>query len=103
MKTIVFLRQKPYPRLYNHALAERQFLYDSYGYSVTYIDQQNALPLLKKLVARSVQLFTIYNEQGRIGPAFLFQDLRYLLYLLTREPFLKGCHIPWQPLLVLRN
>ncbi len=44
--------------LYNHALAERQFLYDSYGYSVTYIDQQNALPLLKKLFPRYKQVYS---------------------------------------------
>ena len=44
--------------LYNHALAERQFLYASYGYSVTYIDQQNALPLLKKLFPRYKQVYS---------------------------------------------
>ncbi len=44
--------------LYNHALAERQFLYESYGYSVTYIDQQNALPLLKKLFPRYKQVYS---------------------------------------------
>ena len=34
--------------LYNHALDERRFLYDVYKYSVSYRDQQNALPQLKK-------------------------------------------------------
>ncbi len=34
--------------LYNHALIERRFLYDAYNYPVSYIDQQNALPQLKK-------------------------------------------------------
>jgi putative transposase len=34
--------------LYNHALVERRFLYDAYNYSVSYRDQQNALPQLKK-------------------------------------------------------
>jgi putative transposase len=44
--------------LYNHALAERQFLYDSYTHSVTYIDQQNALPLLKTLFPRYQQVYS---------------------------------------------
>ncbi len=38
--------------LYNHALDERKFLYDAYNYSVSYRDQQNALPQLKKQYPR---------------------------------------------------
>jgi putative transposase len=38
--------------LYNHALAERKFLYNSYNHRVTYIDQQNALPFLKRRYPR---------------------------------------------------
>ncbi|MHA2305599.1 MAG: RNA-guided endonuclease InsQ/TnpB family protein [Candidatus Hodarchaeales archaeon] len=34
--------------LYNHALIERRYLYDAYNYSVSYKEQQNALPQLKK-------------------------------------------------------
>lgn len=34
--------------LYNNALIERKFLYDAYKYPVSYKDQQNALPQLKK-------------------------------------------------------
>ena len=39
--------------LYNHALAERKFLYNSYKHRVTYIDQQNALPQLSRSFRRS--------------------------------------------------
>ena len=38
--------------LYNHALDERKFLYDAYKYAVSYRDQQNALPQLKKHYSR---------------------------------------------------
>ncbi|MFX1538146.1 MAG: RNA-guided endonuclease InsQ/TnpB family protein, partial [Promethearchaeota archaeon] len=34
--------------LYNHALAERKFCYDNYRVSLSYKDQQNALPSLKR-------------------------------------------------------
>jgi len=34
--------------LYNQALAERRYLYEMYQYSVSYKDQQNALPQLKQ-------------------------------------------------------
>jgi hypothetical protein len=42
--------------LYNHALAERKYLYNSYKYCVTYKEQQNALPQLKKLFPRHRQV-----------------------------------------------
>ncbi len=38
--------------LYNHALAERKFLYTSCKHRVTYIEQQNALPHLKEKFLR---------------------------------------------------
>ncbi|MFX0205616.1 MAG: RNA-guided endonuclease InsQ/TnpB family protein [Candidatus Hodarchaeota archaeon] len=44
--------------LYNHALAERKFLYDSYNHRITYQDQQNALPSLKKLFPRYYQVYS---------------------------------------------
>jgi putative transposase len=44
--------------LYNHALAERKFLYNSYKYRITYIDQQNALPQLKKKFPRYQQVYS---------------------------------------------
>ncbi|MFX0052755.1 MAG: RNA-guided endonuclease InsQ/TnpB family protein [Candidatus Hermodarchaeota archaeon] len=44
--------------LYNHALAERKFLYDSYNHRITYQDQQNALPRLKKLFPRYQQVYS---------------------------------------------
>jgi putative transposase len=34
--------------VYNQALAERKYLYEAYQYSVSYTDQQNALPQVKK-------------------------------------------------------
>ncbi len=44
--------------LYNHALAERKFLYDSYNKRITYKDQQNALPHIKKLFPRYKQVYS---------------------------------------------
>ncbi|MFX0183970.1 MAG: helix-turn-helix domain-containing protein [Candidatus Hodarchaeota archaeon] len=44
--------------LYNHALAKRKFLYDTYNYCVTYREQQNALPQLKKLFPRYRQVYS---------------------------------------------
>lgn len=44
--------------LYNHALAEREYLYDNYNYRVTYREQQNALPKLKKLFPRYRQVYS---------------------------------------------
>ena len=44
--------------LYNHALAERRYLYDTYNYCVTYREQQNALPQLKKLFPRYRQVYS---------------------------------------------
>jgi putative transposase len=45
--------------LYNHALVERRFLYDAYKYAVSYRDQQNALPQLKKHFPR---YNTVYSK-----------------------------------------
>ncbi|MHA2216600.1 MAG: helix-turn-helix domain-containing protein [Candidatus Hodarchaeales archaeon] len=44
--------------LYNHALAERRFLYTSYKHRVTYIDQQNALPHLKERFPRYKHVYS---------------------------------------------
>ncbi|MFX1507076.1 MAG: RNA-guided endonuclease InsQ/TnpB family protein [Promethearchaeota archaeon] len=44
--------------LYNHALAERKYLYDTYNYFITYREQQNALPQLKKLFPRYRQVYS---------------------------------------------
>ncbi|MHA2165620.1 MAG: RNA-guided endonuclease InsQ/TnpB family protein [Candidatus Hodarchaeales archaeon] len=44
--------------LYNHALAERRFLYNSYKHRVTYKEQQNALPQLKKRFPRYRQVYS---------------------------------------------
>ncbi|MHA2166081.1 MAG: RNA-guided endonuclease InsQ/TnpB family protein [Candidatus Hodarchaeales archaeon] len=44
--------------LYNHALAERKFLYNSYNHRVTYIEQQNALPQLKDRFPRYKQVYS---------------------------------------------
>lgn len=44
--------------LYNHALAERKFLYDTYKYQVTYKEQQNTLPTLKKRFPRYLQVYS---------------------------------------------
>ncbi len=44
--------------LYNHALAERRFLYDTYHLCITYKEQQNALPQLKKLFPRYKQVYS---------------------------------------------
>jgi putative transposase len=44
--------------LYNHALAERKYLYDTYNYFVTYREQQNALPQVKKLFPRYNQVYS---------------------------------------------
>lgn len=44
--------------LYNHALAERKYLYDAYNYCVTYREQQNALPQLKRLFPRYNQVYS---------------------------------------------
>ncbi|MHA1542840.1 MAG: RNA-guided endonuclease InsQ/TnpB family protein [Candidatus Hodarchaeales archaeon] len=44
--------------LYNHALAERKFLFNSYKHRVTYIDQQNALPHLKERFPRYKQVYS---------------------------------------------
>ncbi|MHA1947290.1 MAG: RNA-guided endonuclease InsQ/TnpB family protein [Candidatus Hodarchaeales archaeon] len=44
--------------LYNHALAERKFLYNNYKHRVTYIDQQNALPQLKERFPRYKQVYS---------------------------------------------
>ena len=44
--------------LYNHALAERKFLYNTYSYCVPYREQQNALPQLKKLFPRYRQVYS---------------------------------------------
>ncbi|MHA2244912.1 MAG: helix-turn-helix domain-containing protein, partial [Candidatus Hodarchaeales archaeon] len=44
--------------LYNHALAERKYLYDNYNYFITYREQQNALPQVKKLFPRYKQVYS---------------------------------------------
>ncbi len=44
--------------LYNHALGEQKFLYSSYKYRVTYIDQQNALPQLKERFPRYKHVYS---------------------------------------------
>ena len=44
--------------LYNHALAERKFLYDNYKHRVTYREQQNALPQLKLIFPRYKQVYS---------------------------------------------
>ncbi len=44
--------------LYNHALAERKYLYKNYNYRVTYREQQNALPQLKGLFPRYKQVYS---------------------------------------------
>ncbi len=44
--------------LYNHALAERKYLYDTYNYCITYREQQNALPQLKRLFPRYNQVYS---------------------------------------------
>ncbi|MFX1285550.1 MAG: RNA-guided endonuclease InsQ/TnpB family protein [Promethearchaeota archaeon] len=44
--------------LYNHALAERKYLYDTYNQCVTYREQQNALPQLKQLFPRYTQVYS---------------------------------------------
>ncbi len=44
--------------LYNHALAERKFLYTSYKHRVTYKEQQNALPQLKERFPRYKQVYS---------------------------------------------
>ncbi|MFX1286818.1 MAG: RNA-guided endonuclease InsQ/TnpB family protein [Promethearchaeota archaeon] len=44
--------------LYNHALAERKYLYDTHNHCVTYREQQNALPQLKKLFPRYNQVYS---------------------------------------------
>jgi putative transposase len=44
--------------LYNHALAERKFLYNSYKHRVTYKEQQNALPQLKEKFPRYKQVYS---------------------------------------------
>ena len=44
--------------LYNHALAERKFLFTSYKHQLTYIDQQNALPQLKDRFPRYKQVYS---------------------------------------------
>jgi putative transposase len=44
--------------LYNHALAERKFLYNAYKHRVTHIDQINALPQLKEKFPRYKQVYS---------------------------------------------
>ena len=44
--------------LYNHAIAERKFCYNTYKHRVTYIDQQNALPQLKERFPRYKQVYS---------------------------------------------
>ena len=44
--------------LYNHALAERKYLYQAHNHLVTYNEQQNALPLLKKRFPRYQQIYS---------------------------------------------
>ncbi len=44
--------------LYNYALAERKFLYDTYKYSVSYREQQDSLPYTKKLFPRYNQVYS---------------------------------------------
>ena len=44
--------------LYNFSLFERNFLYEQYGLSVSYRDQQNGLPQLKQLFPRYKQVYS---------------------------------------------
>ena len=44
--------------LYNFALFERQFLYEHHGLKITYLQQQNGLPLLKKQFPRYRQVYS---------------------------------------------
>ncbi|MFX0204506.1 MAG: RNA-guided endonuclease InsQ/TnpB family protein [Candidatus Hodarchaeota archaeon] len=44
--------------LYNHALAERKLFYESYQLSLSYSDQQNCLPALKKKFPRYQQVYS---------------------------------------------
>ncbi len=44
--------------LYNLALAERKLFYDNYNNCITYKDQQNALPRLKRLFPRYLQVYS---------------------------------------------
>ena len=44
--------------LYTHALAERKYVYDTYNYFITYREQQNALPQVKKLFPRYNQVYS---------------------------------------------
>lgn len=44
--------------LYNFSLFERKFLYGQYGLKITYQDQQNGLPRLKKQFPRYKQVYS---------------------------------------------
>ncbi|MHA2296404.1 MAG: RNA-guided endonuclease InsQ/TnpB family protein [Candidatus Hodarchaeales archaeon] len=44
--------------LYNFSLFERKFLYEQYGLNITYKQQQNGLPLLKKQFPRYKQVYS---------------------------------------------
>ncbi|MFX0050108.1 MAG: RNA-guided endonuclease InsQ/TnpB family protein [Candidatus Hodarchaeota archaeon] len=44
--------------LYNHALAERKFFYDNYQLSLSYKEQQNALPSLKRIYPLYQQVYS---------------------------------------------
>jgi putative transposase len=44
--------------LYNHALAERKFFYDNYQVSLSYKEQQNALPSLKRVYPLYQQVYS---------------------------------------------
>ncbi len=44
--------------LYNHALAERKYLYEAYKHQVTYKEQQNSLPQIKQLFPRYKQVYS---------------------------------------------
>ncbi|MFX0184518.1 MAG: RNA-guided endonuclease InsQ/TnpB family protein [Candidatus Hodarchaeota archaeon] len=79
--------------LYNYALAERKYLYDTYNHCVTYREQQNALPQLKKLFPRYNQVYSkvLQMTLKKLDAAYKsFFGLLKNRYHTARSPTFRG-------------
>ena len=79
--------------LYNQALVERRYLYEAYNYSVSYTDQQNALPRLKQHDPRykSVYSKVLQMTLKKLDGAFqAFFGLRKIGDPTARLPTFRG-------------